>query len=207
MVSSPDRKHPNIVSKEAVGAKLRAIRKKKGFTLKELSAQSGVSLSTLSKAELGHTALSYEKFVAIALALDVDISVLLQTHRGAHTKMLSAQALVANSITQEEYSTVNYQHKFLFSDTSGKAMIPILATIFSREIEEFTEYIKHSGQEFVFVLDGAVRIVFETGNVISLKKNDAAYFDSSVGHVYLSSSKSPAKVLAVCSDRNHPGQP
>ena len=83
-------------------------------------------------------------------------------------------------------------------------MTPIVATIFSRELEEFTEYIRHPGQEFVFVLAGAVRIVFETGNTIHLKKNDTAYFDSSVGHVYLSSSRSPAKVLAVCSD--HPNR-
>jgi len=207
MVSTLKVRSPNVVSKEAVGTKLRAIRKEKGITLKELSIQSGVSLSTLSKAELGHTALSYEKFVAIALALDVDLSVLLQTQTGKHSDTLKGQALVANSTTQEEYSTTNYQHQFLFSETSGKAMTPILATIFSRQTEEFTEYIKHPGQEFAFVLAGAVRIVFENGNTIHLKKNDAAYFDSSIGHVYLSSSKSPARVLAVCSDHSHLGPP
>ncbi|NYT80747.1 helix-turn-helix transcriptional regulator [Alcaligenaceae bacterium] len=183
-----------------MGTRLRAIRKQKGFTLKQLSAASGVALSTLSKAELGQTALSYEKFVAISLALDVDMSVMLQTGADHAPNRLNGQVLKASSLEQDEYLTDTYRHQFLFSETSGKVMTPIMATIFSRDLEEFTEYIKHPGQEFTYVLSGSIRIVFETGEAISLKRNEAAYFDSSVGHVYLSTSKAPARVLAVCTD-------
>lgn len=199
-MSNTDALNQKVVSKAAMGARLRAIRKDKGFTLKQLSAASGVALSTLSKAELGQTALSYEKFVAISLALDVDMSVLLQTGGDQAPNRLNGQVLKASSLEQGEYLTDTYRHQFLFSETSGKAMTPIMATIFSRDLEEFTEYIKHPGQEFTYVLTGAIRIVFETGEAISLKRNEAAYFDSSVGHVYLSTSKAPARVLAVCSD-------
>jgi transcriptional regulator with XRE-family HTH domain len=201
MVSSLGALNREIVSKEAMGARLRAIRKKKGFTLKQLSAASGVALSTLSKAELGQTALSYEKFVAISLALDVDMSMLLQS--GGNDQFphrLNGQVLKASSLEQGEYITDTYRHQFLFSEAAGKAMTPIMATVFSRDLKEFTEYIKHPGQEFAYVLAGAIRIVFETGEIIELKRNEAAYFDSSVGHVYLTTSKAPARVLAVCSD-------
>lgn len=46
-------------------------------------------------------------------------------------------------------STENYQHKFLFGDVGGKVMTPILATVFSRDSDEFTDFIRHRGQEFV----------------------------------------------------------
>lgn len=200
MAPNTDALNQKIVSKEAMGARLRAMRKQKGFTLKQLSAASGVALSTLSKAELGQTALSYEKFVAISLALDVDMSLLLQAGAGRAPNRLNGRVLKANSLEQDEYFTDTYRHQFLFSETAGKVMTPIIATIFSRDTEEFTEYIKHPGQEFTYVLSGAVRIVFETGDAISLKRNEAAYFDSGVGHVYLSTSKAPARVLAVCTD-------
>ncbi len=200
MGSNADALNHKVVSKEAMGTRLRAIRKQKGFTLKQLSAASGVALSTLSKAELGQTALSYEKFVAISLALDVDMSVLLQTGADHAPNRLNGQVLKASSLEQDEYLTDTYRHQFLFSETSGKVMTPIMATIFSRDLEEFTEYIKHPGQEFTYVLSGAIRIVFETGEAISLKRNEAADFDSSVGQVYLSTSKAPARVLAVCTD-------
>ena len=78
-------------------------------------------------------------------------------------------------------------------------MVPLIVTIYSRSVDEFDAFIKHPGQEFTHVLSGAVQIVFENGTTISLKKNESAYFDSSVGHVYLSTSKAPARVLAVCS--------
>lgn len=193
----------NIVSKVAVGARLRALRKHKGLTLKTLSLASGVPLSTLSKIELGLASLNYDKFMLIAQALNVDMSVLLQTTDKLDAMhLLEGKVLKASSVEHDEYYTEHYQHKFLFSETSGKAMTPILATVFSREVTDFNEFIKHPGQEFAFVLSGAVKIVFENGNSISLKKNEAAYFDSTVGHVYLSSSKVPARVLAVCSDRH-----
>ncbi len=190
------------VSKEAVGARLRALRKKKGFTLKRLSEASGVPLSTLSKIELAQTALSYDKFMAVSQALDVEMSELLQpsSHADGH-QIFSGQALKAAIVENDEYTSENYLHKFLFSDTHGKAMTPIVATINSREIKDFSEFIKHPGQEFALVLSGSVKIVFENGDCIRLKKHEVAYFDSSVGHVYLSCSKTPARVLAVCSDR------
>lgn len=190
------------VSKKAVGARLRALRKSKGFTLKRLSEASGVPLSTLSKIELAQTALSYDKFMAVSQALDVEISELLQATPTAEPHpVFSSQALKADIVGHDEYTSENYLHKFLFSETHGKAMTPIVATINSREIKDFSEFIKHPGQEFALVLSGSVRIVFENGDSIHLKRNEVAYFDSSVGHVYLSCSKVPARVLAVCSDR------
>lgn len=185
-------------SKEAMGTRLRGIRKEKGFTLKQLSQVSGVALSTLSKAELGQTALSYEKFVAIALALNVDMSLLLQAGGDQIMSGLSGKVIKASSVEQSDYQTSTYRHQFLFSEVSGKAMIPIVATISARSLDEFKEYIKHPGQEFTYVLSGAIRLVFENGEEIHLKRNEVAYFDSSVGHVYLSTSKTPARVLAVC---------
>jgi quercetin dioxygenase-like cupin family protein len=67
-------------------------------------------------------------------------------------------------------------------------------------VVEFEDYIRHPGQEFAVVLSGKVRIQFENGDSVVLGKLETAYFDSSIGHVYLSLSKKPAEVLAVCSD-------
>ncbi|MGN6659876.1 MAG: helix-turn-helix domain-containing protein, partial [Achromobacter mucicolens] len=57
-----------------MGARLRAERKARKMTLQALSKASGIAVSTLSKAELGQIALSYEKFAALARALDIDMT-------------------------------------------------------------------------------------------------------------------------------------
>lgn len=190
-----------MVSREAIGAKLRIIRREKGLTLKALSQMCGVPISTLSKTELGQTALSYDKLTAISFALNVEMATLLQaSSQPMHSPALAGQVLKGSLAEHEDYITENYQHKFLFSEISGKSMTPIIATIFSREVTDFKEFIKHPGQEFTVVLSGSIKIVFENGNEIELHEKETVYFDSSVGHVYLSLSAEPARVLTVCSD-------
>ena len=51
------------------------------------------------------------------------------------------------------------------------------------------------------VLSGRVRIHFETGEAIELERQESAYFDSGVGHVYLSIGKADAQVVVVMADR------
>lgn len=188
-----------IISKQTVGSRLRGLRKGKGFTLKQLSAAAGIPVSTLSKIELGRATIGYDKLMAISQALNIDMSMVLRAE-SAHVDSggLAGRVLKAGINEHEEYSSENYQHHFLFSHVDGKAMVPLIVTIYSRSVDEFDAFIKHPGQEFTHVLSGAVQIVFENGTTISLKKNESAYFDSSVGHVYLSTSKAPARVLAVC---------
>lgn len=50
---------PNLLSKTAMGARIRDERKRQGLTLLMLARLSNVSLSTLSKAERGLIGLSY----------------------------------------------------------------------------------------------------------------------------------------------------
>lgn len=192
-----------IISKEALGLRLRAIRKSKGFTLKALSAQSGVALSTLSKAELGQTSLSYEKFVAISWALGVDMSELFDAN-GPHEDTHDA-ILTSTSATPKTYSTDNYEIKFLFGDAPHPIMIPMQARILSRSLDDFDDYIRHPGQEFVMVLSGSIRLHFENGTVVALNASESAYFNSTLGHKYLSTSPEPADILTICTNVNDTG--
>jgi transcriptional regulator with XRE-family HTH domain len=55
-----------------VGAKLRKARKERGLTLQQVAESSGLAVSTISKAERGQIALSYEKVLMLGNALDID---------------------------------------------------------------------------------------------------------------------------------------
>lgn len=189
----------DIPGKEEMGARLRAERKARKMTLQALSKASGIAVSTLSKAELGRIALSYEKFAALAQALDVDMSRLFMRGDGAQAAV--APTFVKNSMTDAlDYVNDNYHYRLLLGEYPGKRMAPILAIIEARTVEEFDDYIRHPGQEFALVLSGKVRIQFENGESVVLNRFESAYFDSGMGHVYLNMSKRPAQVLAVCSD-------
>ena len=99
----------------------------------------------------------------------------------------------------QRYETDQYLYSVLCGAFPGKKMQPLVAVINAREAGEFSETIRHAGQEFVMVLSGRVRILFENGESVELGRHEAAYFDSGVGHVYVSLSRQPAQVVSVCS--------
>jgi len=57
-----------------------------------------------------------------------------------------------------------------------------------------------TGRAGLMVLAGSVRIHFESGEAIELKRQESAYFDSGIGHVYLSTGKADAQVLVVMAE-------
>lgn len=190
---------PEIVGKKEMGSRLRAERKARKMTLQALSRASGIAVSTISKAELGQIALSYEKFASLARALDIDMTRLFILG-DAPQAAVPPTFLKSTLVEAHDYVTENYHYRLLLGEYPGKKMLPMLAIIDSRSVDEFEDYIRHPGQEFVMVLSGKVRIQFENGENVVLQRFESAYFDSSIGHVYLSLSKTPAQVLAVCTD-------
>ena len=183
-----------------LGLGLRGHRKARRLTLKDLSASSGVALSTLSKMELGQIAVSYEKLAAVARALALDVGQLLDA-RAAPARGTPAPSVVWSSADMvPAYSSGNYAYCMLASDFPGKRMTPLFSRIVARQREQFPDFIRHPGQEFVMVTSGRVRIQFESGKVIELGRHESAYFDSGVGHIYLSLGRSDAQVLVVMSE-------
>ncbi|CAJ0776776.1 helix-turn-helix domain-containing protein [Ralstonia chuxiongensis] len=194
--------HPSIdeapaqLNHQEVGARIREARKARGLTLQELSERSGVALSTISKAERGDIALTYEKFAGLAQALGLEFEQLLGRRRTPDAGPL--RPTFTPSGGQVIYDTPNYEYGMLADALTGKRMLPMRAHIRARSVDDFPDYIRHPGEEFVFVLGGEIELRFENGDAFRLAPGDSLYFDSAVGHVYLSVSKEDAEILACC---------
>jgi transcriptional regulator with XRE-family HTH domain len=187
-----------------MGERLRAIRLAPRLTLKTLSERSGVALSTLSKMELGQISVSYEKFAAVAHALQVDIAQLFDP-RAQHLPARAPTVVRSTLADAPGYDTDHYDYRMLATEYPGRRMTPMHGRIEARALGEFSDFIRHPGQEFIMVLSGRVRIQFETGEAVELKRYESAYFDSGTGHVYLSLGKGDAQVLVVMSEREAAG--
>jgi len=199
--SSPrKRKSPATIDRARLGERLRGLRKARGLTLKALSARSGVALSTLSKIELGQISVSYEKLLAAARALDAEIDALFDPR--AELNGAAAPVAVRSTVAEApSYDAGPYRYRMLAAGFPGRQMTPMHGTIVARDPAQFADYVRHPGQEFVMVLSGSVRIRFETGAVIELKRQESAYFDSGTGHIYLSTGAGDAQVVVVMSER------
>lgn len=191
-----------LLDRAVVGQRLRQVRKARQMTLKQLSEASGVPLSTLSKMELAQVSVSYEKLAAAARALNVDIAQLLRAS-GAVTAPVPVTVVVDSLPAAAGYSTGTYEYHPIAGDFPERRMTPAYARIIARERGQFDDFIRHPGQEFALVLSGRVRIEFETGEAVSIGPQETAYFDSQVGHIYLSESDdgADAHVMVVMTDR------
>lgn len=187
------------VGKSEVGAKLRRARKERSLTLQQLAERSGLAVSTISKAERGQMALSYEKMLQLGAALEIDMTRLFMVGDAPVQEEGAPPTVVKDRFADvQHYETGPYAYSVLCGAYPDKKMQPLMAVIHAREAGDFAETIRHPGQEFVMVLDGAVRILFENGETIELARHEAAYFDSGIGHMYVSLSAQPAQVLSVC---------
>jgi transcriptional regulator with XRE-family HTH domain len=189
---------PPPLDHKLVGAHLRQARKARGLTLAELSQRSGIAVSTISKAERGDIALTYDKFAALAHSLELEFDAIFGRRRKPAAGAMKPSFTAAGK--QQIYDTPNYEYGMLANSLTGKRMMPMRAHIHARAVSDFPEYIRHSGEEFVFLLSGKLELRFENGKSFKLMPGDSLYFDSSVGHIYLSVGDEDADALVCCVD-------
>jgi transcriptional regulator with XRE-family HTH domain len=183
------------------GKRLRAARKHYGWTLAHLAGLSGVSITTISRAERGQLALSYEKFSALGRALRMDMGSMFA--EAGVTATPFAGPVLTRSGQGVVYRGLSFSYEFLGTSAVGKQMSPILGTVHARHIDGPEDFARHPGEEFVYVLTGSIDVHFEHGQVIQLRRGDSLYFDSRVGHAYVSVSRQLAKVIGVITSESN----
>lgn len=186
------------IDHKSVGARLRQARRSRELTLVQLSELSGITVSTISKAERGDIALTYDKFVALAHALKLEFDTLFQRAKGKAARPMPPT--FTRSGKQLVYDTPHYEYGMIANDLVGKRMVPMRAHIHAQKLDDFADYIRHGGEEFVFLLHGRLELHFENGAIFRLNQGDSLYFDSAQGHVYISTGPTDAEVLVCCVD-------
>src|SRR6185369_5286838 len=163
-----------------------------------LSARAGMPYSTLSKLENGKMALTYDKLIRLAQALNVDIRDML----AAPTHTAPPVAVGRRSITRAgeglDADSEKHLHHYPAADLLGKMMIPIIIDVQARSVEELGGLVRHGGEEYLYVLTGAMELHSDLYAPLLLGPGDSVYFDSGMAHGYVRTSATPCTVLSVC---------
>lgn len=201
-LSGPKRgNEPHTLDRVTFGKRLRTARKQYGWTLAEVAERSGVSITTISRAERGLLALSYEKFSALGRALRMDMGAMFSEADAKTTRL--DRPVVTRAGQGVTYRGLTVTYEFLGTKAVGKQMSPLLGTLHARSIDGPEHYARHEGEEFVYILSGAVEVHFEDGQVVGLARGDSLYFDSRIGHAYISVSRKLARVIAACTSESN----
>jgi len=183
-----------------LGALLRGVRDREGWTLKQMSEKSGIPVSTLSKVEHDRLTLTYDKLYQVAQRLGMRMSELFAESDDEAPAPITARRSLCDIDHAVRVETNNYDYYYLCTDLRRKRMIPVISKIRAKTPEEFGELVHHAGEEFVYVLSGKVTVRTEHYDAVTLDVGQSIYFDSSMGHAYLAADGcDEAVVLAVMS--------
>ena len=183
-----------------LGTVMKGIRARNGWTLKEMSAKSGIPVSTLSKVEHDRLTLSYDKLQQLSQRLSIRMSDLFAEEEGDSAPRVTGRRSVGTIDQAVRVTTDNYDYHYLCTDLRQKRMIPIITRIRAHSAREFGELVRHHGEEFIYVLEGEIEIHTEFYDPVTLKTGQGIYLDSSMGHAYVAAEGfDEALVLGVCS--------
>jgi transcriptional regulator with XRE-family HTH domain len=151
-----------------VGSRLRELRRRREITLTDLAAQTGISVSTLSRLESGDRRPTLELLLPLARAYGVTLDELVGAPATGdprvHLRPVRRHGMTMLPLTRRAGGIQAY--KLVIGAGSARSE-PELQT--------------HEGYEWVYVLDGRLRLVLAEHDLV-LRPGEAAEFDTRTPH-------------------------
>ncbi|MEM9581379.1 MAG: XRE family transcriptional regulator [Pseudomonadota bacterium] len=179
-----------------LGSRVRELRKAQGWTLAQAAKQAGLARSTLSKIENGLMSPTYDALKKLADGLQISVP---QLFTPPQKDQIVGRMSVTKTGEGAAHATATYEHELLGEALSKKRMLPYRARVRARSIDEFNGWVRHDGEEFLYVLTGVVRLYTEFYEPVEMRRGDSAYYDAAMGHNVVSVSDEDATILWVTS--------
>ncbi|MFW6415429.1 MAG: helix-turn-helix domain-containing protein [Thermodesulfobacteriota bacterium] len=181
----------NLNREEALGERIRNIRLEKGIELDALAEMTGFSIQDLRSIENGEFQPQLGAVMKLSQALDAALGRII-SGEGEKSYVIvkkDERQPVARSATSTQKL---YTYYSLASEVKGRNMEPLIVQLEETEEEEKSV---HSGEEFIFVLNGKVKV--EIGEEeYELNPGDSTYYLSTTPHK-VTASEGKATILAV----------
>lgn len=165
----------------AVGPRLRALRKRRGMTITDVASTTGISASTLSRLESGGRRPNLELLLPLArvygVALDVLVGAPQTGDPRVHIRPVRRHGMTHIPLSRRGGGVQAF-----------KLIIPVRA--------EDPDPQTHAGYEWLYVLDGRLRLVLGDQDLV-LTPGEAAEFDTHLPHWMASAGPGPVELLVL----------
>lgn len=166
---------------DAVGPRLRAVRQKRGATLAQVSAATGISVSTLSRLEAGRRRPTLELLLPLARAHQVPLDELIGAPPTGDPRVRA--------------KPVHRHGRTLFPLTRQPGGMRAYKMVVPPGEAE-TELQSHEGYEWMYVLAGRLRLKLGTLDFV-MKSGEVAEFDTHTPHWFGSAGTLPVELLVL----------
>ena len=179
---------------ESLSDRIQMVREMRGLTIKDLSSRTGIDAETLIRIESGKVVPALGQLVKLGKALDMKMGYFISP--GIDEPLTVVRKHERRSVSrygEAKSMLYGYSYESLAPDKANRLMEPFIVSLVPTQIQEFST---HAGQEFIYVLEGEIKV--QVGDrADSLKPGDAVYYDSNQPHSVRCAGTTPAKVLAV----------
>lgn len=179
----------------SIGREVRDFRKGMGLTVAELAKLSDFSIGMLSKIENGLSSPSLSTLKSLSKALNVPVTAFFRRYE--EERAASFVPAGSGLIIERRGTRSGHQYQLLGHSVSKRiALNPYLITL-TEESDVFPLF-QHSGQEFIYMLEGSV--TYRHGDKTHvLQPGDALLFDADAPHGPEELNRLPIRFLSIIS--------
>lgn len=186
-------------NKTLIGSKIKSIRETKNLSLEEIAESSGLSTEQIMSIESDENLPSLGPLIKIARALGVRLGTFLDDSD-------ALGPVVCRAADRERDSSISFsngatdarkhmEYHPLAQQKAGRHMEPFIIDINPSDQQDY-QLSAHEGEEFIYVMQGAVEIVYGK-ETYTLNEGDSIFYDSIVKHHVHGLPGKSAKILAV----------
>ncbi|MGG0642546.1 XRE family transcriptional regulator [Sporosarcina gallistercoris] len=173
-----------------IGQEIKKVRIEKAMTLKSVSELTGYSISFISQLERGKSSATLESIKKIAIALKVSPSRFFEQYE-------EAEGMEVSAVTKKRSRNNGVFYEDLGANLLKRDFVPMLVTLQPGETDGSP--IVHSGQEFIYVLEGNLTVQLD-GRYHELLPGEKIMYISARPHYWFNYGAKETRFLCISSD-------
>ena len=178
-----------------VGERVKAVREGRNLSLKDISQRTDLDVALLEQIESGSLAPPLGIVIKLAKALNLKMGYFISGEEDrAYTIVRKSDRKVVSRYDSKKGEHYGYGYESLAPHKTNRHMEPFLVSLDPAETEE--ERSTHDGQEFIYVLEGAMEVRLDE-EIHILEPGDSIYYDSMVPHLVKCHGEKRTRILAV----------
>ena len=175
-----------------IAARIREIREISGVTAEALALKLGLPGELYNSYESGDTDIPVGIVFEISEMFNVELSVLL----GGNNPKLHVYSIVRKGKGLKLERRQQYRYESLAWNFMNKKAEIFMVTIDPKPEDTMLKFNSHPGQEFNYVLEGAMMTIID-GHEIILNEGDSIFFDSGYKHAMKALNNKQVRFLAM----------
>jgi transcriptional regulator with XRE-family HTH domain len=177
---------------QLIAERIRELREISGISAEALAQELGVSQSVLLQYESGAVDIPVGFLSKIARKFGIELAAILT----GENPRLHIYCVVRKDKGLRVERRKQYKYESLASNFINKKAEPFIVRIEPNAETAPMEFNAHPGQEFNYIIEGTMKIVIDTHEII-LNAGDSIYYDSGHNHAMKAMNQTTVKMLAI----------